>query len=426
MRATVPCTLALGLAWAVAPAAAQTLYGYDSVNREVVQFTSVAGGACSAPLAVATPGWDADMAVCSKTQGSAAFGDVAVDQLRSRLYVSSGVLITQFNTGNDILGKAPGTPEISFWLPSGTGFSLPIEGMGIDSAGEVLWVTNGSQIMPLQLPSNAQLNSCGFSLASSTPVSVSVPNSGSLTDISWDPASGTLWACDDVGQVHNIQTDGTINSTIDVSGGATSCGLGTTLEGIAYDLNTPNDVFDTPAALFVTDGSSVAYLETSGAAAATTFYAPVSPGCTSTPQSIQGLAFAAHGITYGSTSSGIDLTPFGMSTQPGPTFGVTVDSPVSGSLFVLVSWMKPDGTSGPLCPGVMGGGITYWVDLGYPGFNTIVGPVPVTAGSFQVGLPIPGPTVITRGIASFVQIVIVDGGGAKHESVGLAMTLAEP
>jgi len=412
----------------------QTLYGIDGPGGSVWEFEATAPGVpCAQPNPLGAPPWPylfPPPATCppgSPTPGpfpgpgpGGILGDIALNTVTDTVFVTDGFVISE-HVGDPPCGVVPpaGTMLNSFISP------LPgLTGMGFDSAAGILWVTDGLFIMGL-LPSPP--GTCAPPAVAFPPfIAVLPPFAGILTDITWDPFTGTFWACDTAGFVHNILIGGLpAGPPFPVAPGPCFPAGPAVLQGIAYDRATPSPIGSPIPRVFVTDGFMVAYLDIGGAPSAPpgNFYAPMP--CTLWPgPPTSGLAMSSHGGTYGFPRVATTLTTFGESILGSGTFGVEFTGTAPGStVFAVVGFSFPG--PGFFCPPAPAGGTFLWVDPTPPGTVVMIGPLP--PGCFAIPAALPAAAALT-GLNVFVQAVDVPAGGlpAVDASAGMFFTLAPP
>jgi hypothetical protein len=428
-KLSLVCLSALVITGLSLPSAhGQKLLGNDQLSGGLTVFTNSAGGACVAPdsdrdicvLGTVCPG-----AVAPQPTFGTLLGDVATNRLTNTIFVTDGATINEYR--GDVscaVSTLKCTPLDNFRAPS---FMGPLTGMGIDSSGgtvtpagtPVIWVTDGVVITGL-----VQAAGCSPPTVVSGPFLPAVGGpSGTITDVSWDPLSGTLWLCDSFGLVHNIFIGGGPASPSFLATGGV-CGLATPLVGIAFDTATQASP-PLPAGtrrLYVTDGSNVAYLTGTGAAAGgQAFGAPVT--CTPTNHLLNGLALAGYGINYGTPHISATIGSFGHATSPGPTWGLELrGAPIGHGIWLAYNYDIP--TPGYYCPSQPGVGTQFWVDPGPPGGILFLGTV--TTGCMAFPLPL-GPG-LPYGLSVFTQFIMSPptGGGTSDATNGLAFTIRRP
>ena len=313
------------------------------------------------------------------TIGAPLNGDIAVNRPKDSIWVTDGVRVSEYDSN--------GTPINSFALPRGL-LTGDIRGMGFDGAQGTLWLTDGLEaveIFPAVVP-------CSVPTVTTSPFQLPQlgPVIGSVTDIDWEPASNTLWVCDNQGNVGNVQPGGALLQTTTIAPGP--CGLNPQLVGLTIDTSTTN-----PGTLYVTDGIRIANIDSLGAPAVATFGSPIT--CFSVPGGpAHGIGFSARPITYG-IGGGV-LTPpemgsTGQAVIQSTNLAITLSNASPGSLAVLPF------TQGPLCPALVVA--TVPVLILPPAFALVSHVVDGTGQAVQpIALP-PGTTVGAGGDVSVVR-----------------------
>ncbi len=425
---------ALGLS---GPAEAQTLYGLDAACG-LWEFTSAPGGACPAPNPVRS--------MCSYCQPSpcggpipgpvpagSLLGDVAVNCLRDTVFVTDGFVIAEYVGDTPCSTPPPCTMLQSFFVPTVLGMG-PLTGMGMDELGTLtggvptLWITDGlfiAAIAPPAVPCGAAAVLCG-------PLPVATPPGAPLTDLTWDPNPnvagflGSLWACDAAGLIYNfvipIPCAPGVILTPAITFPPVSCGLTAPLTGIAYDLATPG-LRAQVGHLYVTDGTTVEYIDTTGAPATPQFYTPTL--CSPTSAFMHGLAYASHGINYGFPRNTAGIGSYGQSCSPGPTFGMEwLNEPAGTTLVVLLCNFQFPGP-GLACPPISAAGTLLWVDPFRPSAQTIFLP-PFGGTCTPVPAAIPAGFAIPPGLKVYCQFIFRNGGITLDATEGLEFTITAP
>jgi len=111
-------------------------------------------------------------------------GDVAFDTVADVVWATDGTTITSYTPA--------GAPIVSFPVPAPLG---PLTGLGFNSAAGVLIMTDGALI------AGAVTFGAGCVVPIVGPGMIPSPAPGLLTDIEWDPLSGTFFGCDTLGFV---------------------------------------------------------------------------------------------------------------------------------------------------------------------------------------------------------------------------------
>lgn len=312
-------------------------------------------------------------------------GDVALDRIIDELYITDGTSIARTQSFGTIVA---GFDAI---LP-GTGMGA-LTGLGCDAAGGLLWVTDGV-FAAAYLPPPDPGCPMGASVAQG-PFALPLTGGALATDIDWDSQTGSLWVCDTAGRVTNVTTSGALGSFGSFNAVAASpCGLSPLLHGIAVDASAP------AGTVYVTDGSTVAYLTATGggAPATPTFY---SPGpCNPALGPYKGLAFDAHGTLYGSASNGIFpiLGASQPSIVPNPAFEILVAG-AKKNTFCGLAWSVL-----PQCPFVPLGNAKLYILL-LP--SSLIG-IKVVPDTGLVYWPLPIPANVPIGQSLFFQAVTFD------------------
>jgi hypothetical protein len=409
--------VAVALALMLAPSAtAQKLYGYDGPAGVVFEYTMLPGAPCGQPVPTVTtwpvlvpPPCAGPPLMPTAPPGPVSFGDIAANSRTDTVLVCDGISIMEFAEFSPLTFTPPGTPINSFPIPLVTG--ALVTGLGMDELGlftggaPTLWLTDGFAIWGI-VPSPP--GSCA-------PVPIAVPPFVTpfptppgviLTDVTWDPSTGTLLACDSGGFVHSIVPGGGPGpyGFFPVAGAA-GCGLMPFLEGIAMDLATTPSALGSIPAFYVTDGFMNAYLDVTGAPAAPTFYTPMTCNPSVGPQN--GIAYVNHSINFGAPPGAATLTTFGQPSSPGPTYGLTITSPAPSFAWVVYGVNIPG--PGFFCPPAFAVGNPLYVDPFTPpgAFFALVG-LPAGATS----LPAPIPAGLFPGVEAYVQVFLDLSPGA--------------
>ena len=390
-------------------AGAQTLLGVDGTAGLAWEFSPASGAPCGQPFTT--------LASCPYSTPSCSpsfplpfslgtiLGDVADDPLTDTMFLTDGITIEQYTLDTPCGGPMGCSPLNAFLPPSSMG---GITGMCFDNTGGVvapggtplLWITDGFALAALVVgPTFSCTYSVAFGPCLVTPVGI-----GPITDISWDPNSGSMWACDVSGMVHNISLP---SCNVGYSfPAAPACGLTTLLQGIAYDAGTPTLPPLPPSAptLYVTDGLVVARLDVTGLFGTPTFGAPVA--CTPTPAFLSGLALTQHGNSYSFPRVLAYLDTYGQASTPGPTFGVDVyNAPAGANAWFILNFNFPG--PGFLCPALGAAGTKIYVNPTPPAFINNIGPLP--PGCVSIPLPIPSGAPV--GLEVYIQIVFIPTSG---------------
>jgi len=361
--------------------AAQTILAHDGANATVREISGPPDPSfCFYPIGpiksqFLTPGAFACALPGGVPAGTVGQGDVAVDRSRDQVWVTDGDRVAAYDRF--------GLPVQSFGVPAPL-LVGPVLGMGFDGAQDSLWLTDGQRAVEVAAPTVT----CGtptvltprFSLPQLGPVQ------GAVTDIAVDPVSGTLWVCDANGFIGNLTKSGVLLSSQQVTPG--SCGLVPPLLGLAVD-----SAASVPGHLFVSDGATVATIDTTGAGTPT-FGQPLA--CFALPGGkASGLGFSSRPIFFGTgggSASPPEIGATGQAIIGGGTMTVTLSGAPPGSIAVLPFSLTP------LCPDVAVAGIPLYL---FPqAFAQFAQPVN-GAGNAQQAIPIP-PTA-SAGLEVFCQ-----------------------
>lgn len=397
---TLSSLFALSLVVGATPALrAQSLYGLDSrggtAPAEVVELIGPSGGVCGYPNPVGLPTFAVIATTCPGPGLLAGWpgidGDLAVNRVTDTIWVAGGGGVAEYATD--------GTQLAGFPAPIGT----PLTGAGMDDGAGRLWLANAMSYARVQ-------PGCGVGTVDSGPFAN--PRAASMTDLDWDAHRVGLWACFADGFVAHFAPGGAVLCAFD----ATTVGLGTPLTGIAVDTTTPGLGAPGTKVLMVTDGTTIARIDATGSCstgtamlAAASFAFPTSlwavPG-----DPLSGLAFSAHGVSFGS-GSGPTLSLVGNAIPGlvGPTIELTAAAPGMAVIFI---------DSAALCPSAVFKGLPLLVAPA-----SFAGPF-VHGGSLVLPATIPAATSIGQEI--YLQAFNRAGGGLWESSPGLAFTTSRP
>jgi len=412
---TIPRHTLIGAALVAAtlaapPAAAQSLYLMDGAagGLSVTEITGPPAGPCAYPNGPVVSGFPYAIAGVCPTPGPALgpfLGDVAVDKVLDEVYVTDGVAIARYSAAGALLS--------GFGVPAVLGMG-PLTGLGFDSAGGILWITDGVMIAGLLPTVPGACGAPGIAFPAFPAPAAAAP----VTDVSWDPSTGFLFTCDAAGFIAAVVPGGGLAIAPYPAGGAGFCPLGP-LTGIA--VNTASVGALAAPTLYVTDGLLVSHEVVGGGPAPASFYTPVPCFPNPTPFS-QGLAFAARPITYGKGGDPTGLVPpsigaLGQSILPNPGFAVTLTGAVpASSAFLVVG-------TGAACP-PLGLGGNPWLVIP---FIATLGPIPTGAiGAVTLPAPLPAPGALPPGFGLFMQWVVSKSTGGFQVSEGLELTTALP
>ena len=360
------------------------------------------------------------------------YGDVASNRIADTVFITDGRVIEEYAAGTPFTAPA-GTPLNSFILPAALGMG-PLTGLGMDAAGTLsgglpcLYATDGTFTVGLG-PSAP--GTCAPPAILIPPFATVSPSGAPITDITWDPATGTFWACDAGGLIIHFTAAGGL---ISFGPAPPTCGLSTfPLQGIAFDLGSPGTPFigtQPTSALYVTDGFIVAYVDTTAALAPAgpVFYTPTP--CGTAPSPINGLAYKTGGVEYGQPGPpwllpNLRAESFGQASSPGPTHSVTVTGGTVGSTMWLAYGFNVT-SPGYFCPPVFPFfGVPLWVDIfAFPGGTLSLGPA---APFMAIPAPIPGAT--PTGLQVYLQFFEDTRGsglGPWKSSNALSVTIGPP
>jgi hypothetical protein len=397
---TNTCFSLLAVAAMILPADAQSLYGIDATGGlggpVVVELTGPPGGACGYPNGpFGHPTFPVGPGACpGPTPFSGApglEGDVAVNRYADTIWAAGANQVGEYSVD--------GVQLSGFLSPLGGA----ITGLGMNSTAGRLWICTTNQYA-------AVLPACGAGTLSAGPYPSPYP--APMTDIAWDPHPGRLWACFDDGTVGTFLPGA---ASLLCSFNVTSLGLAASLTGLDLDTRTPG-ISTANKSLFVTDAVTVAHIDAiascSGGVATLApadFAFPI-PQFSVAGGGLSGLAFAAHGVTYGKGSGpGIDVA--GMAI-PGTTPLVELVGAAPGVAGLFVDFV-------PRCPPLMFKGQSLYV---LPGL--VFGPL-LHVGSLSVAAPLPVSAPI--GVDIHMQWISIDGlTGLYEASPALVLTTARP
>jgi hypothetical protein len=162
-----------------------------------------------------------------------------------------------------------------------------------------------------------------------------------VTDIDWDPATQSLWACNVSGAVGNVLVGGAIGPLGTYQAAPGPCGLAPALTGVTVDAGSP-----TVGMVLVTDGFGVAHLDLGGTLAAPTFALP-QPCFPVAGGPAHGIGYSARPVTYGmggSVGTPPKMGSRGQAVIPSSNLAITVSGATPGALAFLPFGLVP------LCP----------------------------------------------------------------------------
>lgn len=383
-----PALAMLAVAALALSANTQTLYGLDGggglTSPQVVELTGSSGGPCGFP---AGPFGHAPFAAGAVScPGPAPFsgapgieGDVAVNRYTDTIWAAGPGAVGEYTVD--------GVQVSGFVNP----FASAITGLGMNSTSGRLWIATDNEYASV-------LPACGSGVIDTGPF-VS-PHTAPMTDIAWDPHGGRLWACFEDGTVGVFSPGGSLLCSFNVS----SLGLGVPLTGLDLDTRTPG-VSSASKFLFVTDGALVAHVD--GIASCSSGVATLAPADFAFPApmfavsgaGVSGLAFAAHGVTYGA-SKGLGINVAGMAI-PGTSPQVQLAAAGPGVVALFVDSVAQ-------CPPLVFKGRPVYV---VP--TILYGPV-LHTGSLSVPAPLPASVPI--GVTVHMQWVGQEGSTGHYVS----------
>jgi len=404
---TPRATRLLAVLAATGVAHAQTLLTFDGLGATALE-TSGPPAACgypTGPILGASP--TAAVGPPCVGAGPVAFGpagSITHDSILDVIYVTDGVAVGIYKAGGGFID--------GFFPPILGG---PINGITIDAATGILYYTDGIVIQGI-LPPPAP--------GCLSPVPIVVPAfptpfgpglfAAPLSDIAFEPATGSLYAVDAAGMVGSIAIGGGPGPFPFYPVGIPGCiPPGSFLSGIAVDQALPGSGIH-----YITDGVAIARVLPGGGPAGPTFYAPAA--CWPNPgPPTNGLAFADHALLFGAPGGPVLTTAgsIGTTYAGNPAFALTVTGPpISGVGFLF--W----GAGGPACPPVpLGGGALLHV---LPAL-TLLATVPIPpSGTAFVPAAIP---VLPAGLGIDLTWITGDAAtGLIGTSEGLHMTITVP
>jgi hypothetical protein len=392
-------------------AGAQTLYTLTP-GGGISESAGPPGGACAYPNGSSLGGFATTLPHPCATVGPftmGPLGDVAIDKVTDTLWATDGTLVTGYSLTTI-------TVSSSFLLPAGAILPGPLTGMGFGAG--LLWITDGAFVAGVIPPA---FPGCGMLPAVVAPPFPVPAPLVPLADLDFDPATGTLWTCSGAGGlVGNVLVGGAIGPG-GVFPGIVPCALSPVLTGIAVDTTRPG-FLGMPTTLYVTDGIKVSAIAPGGVSAPPSFHAPAACWAATGFPAV-GLAFALHGVTYGTGTDPGGVSPpltftFGQSTIPSATFGlgfIGADPTPGTSAALFVAFA-------PLCPSLtgLGGNSIYALP------TLLIGPLPVVGGALTLPAALPPTPFI--GVPIYAQWIVVKGSapGTFEVGAGMAFTLGLP
>jgi len=330
-------------------------------------------------------------------------GDLTVDRANGILYVGLGQRVARYTFDGTFLD--------SFSIP------ISVHGMCINPNTGRIWVSDFAVYAAFDPP---PIPSCQASVSFSTGPYL-IPYAAAwfpsqLTDLDFDPTSRSLIGCDRSGVVGSF-----LPSPIPARGPygffqvSPTCSFSNGPTGIALDFSRPGQ-----GVFWVTDGTTIAYLQPGGAPASPTPYAPVT--CMTAPVGfLAGLTYTARPVPYGQGSDTAGLTPptigaVGEAVHPNPNFAFTLQGSVPGGAALLVY-----GKNGLACPSYSVGGMSLLVQQPLQCLG--IAPVDAT-GSALLATPV-AATVPTR-FTGWVQWLVATPTGSLQTSNAMQLTFAVP
>jgi hypothetical protein len=416
------CVLFISLLLSLtAPLAAQTLLELDSPAATVSETTGPPA-ACGFPTGPGVAAFVYPAPFICPTAGPIPFvlpfiGDVATNRLTNTIWVTDGVMYTEYAGG----GPGYGTPVRSFLMPPGFAVPGPVTGLDVLQAPfappGTLLVTDGAfcaGVMPPAAPG------CALPVVVIPPFALGFVGVGGVaTDLAWSPsAGGSIWFSTALGFVANVLIGGAPGpfGIFPVAPGP--CFPAPPLTGIAIDTATPS-VFGAPISMYVTNGPLTYRCIPGGGPAPPTFYrtAPCVPGVLAP---LNGLGYSLHTIAYGVGTDPILLVPpvatgGGQSSTPSGPMSITLSSNAPGMAYLLYGLA-------PACPviGFLGGNSLY---IAPPLFGP-VGPFPV--GVAGLTLPFAIPAAAPVGASLYLQWIVAKTAGGFQATNGVELTIGLP
>jgi hypothetical protein len=393
--------LALAAVALAATVRAQTLYTLDRTNGFVFETTGIEDP-CLLPISGPIQSLFATVgnAQCPGLGPiSVNLGDIAVDPIDDVVYVTDGSRIAAYSAAEEQLLASVTSP-----MPA-------LTGLGVDAAGRLLWITDGSHYGALELP----LASCAPVDLVFGPLAVPIGTvfSDVILDLDWDEASGALLACDAQGYVGSFLVDGSAGPYATYQAGSSSfpgacAALDSLLLGLAVDRARAGS-----GIVYLTDGFTVARFAPGGSLAPPTFYAPDS--CYDSPAStfMCGLGFAGRLVPTDAGGNSFTLRANGQSWIGNPNYGLSIRGVLPGSMLLLQYSFDR------LCPWLsLPRGARYF--LAAPRFTAARFTTTSTVASMSSAIP---PT-IPPGLELFVQwLVLRPDGRVEASPVGVLTTI---
>ncbi|MEO0649820.1 MAG: hypothetical protein AAFZ65_03990 [Planctomycetota bacterium] len=406
MRTSTTLGLLAAIGLLASESSAQTLITVDPGSGAVAfELNANASAFCLAPLPLPFVQRDFPLApgLCPLPGPLAPpFEGTAYDAMSNGLLVSDGTLLAEYNATNGGFRRS--------WM-----FAGPSAGLGFDSAGRVLWTTNGTnEVQAYALPTGG---ACGLGIAPFA--SFTLPaGSPPPTAIDWDPLGGFLWVGFVDGSVQDFLPAGGPGPLGGVRKAVT--GLACTTAGAPIDALTVDRGSPVPGHLFVSDTAHVIAVDANPAVPLPYASFAFSLPCFSPGPPVHGLTHVAHGARYGGSSPALGpiARSIGSSALGSSSLQQNVDNaPAGGLAFPYLSL-------GPACPPIAVGGVDLFID---PGLAILLGagPLPVP-GSGTATLATPVPFGLPPGFEFFVQWVTISPLGAVGGSDALVYRATLP
>lgn len=419
VRALVASSVAAFVGGALClPLAAQSVYGFDGAGSIAVEHTGPGDPVCGYPVGPVLSAFPTPVGFPCPTALAVApppgiLGDIAVDKVADTVWVTDGFVATEY-AASAVPGVAPGAPITSYFvaLPAGA----PLTGLGWDAALGALWMTDGF-IVWAEIPPAPP--GCGLAGAIVVPPFFVPTVTGSpMTDVAWDPLSGSLFVSEAAGIVSNWIPGGFPGPFPPTPVGF--CGLVPPLQGVDVDI-VDSTALGLPV-LYVTDGFMLEHVDVTGLPAPPSFHAPFL--CVPTAGPLLGLAYAERALPFGMGADNTGMPAptvgtIGQALSPNPAFTTTLTGSLPGSATGLYL-----STSGFNCPAifVLGGAIPVYP---FPIGATLT----PTGGTDAIGnqvLATPIPAGIPPGTGIWVQWVSVTPAPSIQVSEGLSIVIGLP
>ncbi|MHC4946610.1 MAG: hypothetical protein ACYTG7_26680 [Planctomycetota bacterium] len=341
------------------------------------------------------------------------FGGSAVDNDGNPLSGGPAVpaMIHSDGTVVEVSDPATGLFITSFVVP-GPFLPGPVSGIGYDSIGDIIWLTDGVMCTGLALP----VAPGALPVVVVPPFPLPLAAGALASGLGWDSWTGTLWFCEDIGNVTNCAIGGALLVTFP------AVGLALPLMGL--DTNSTNGNVQ------VTDGFTVAEYMPGGALAPPgAFYLAANPypiPLWGAP--VSGLGFSLRPQRYGAGYSTVGTPPaigFGGGYSFAGNMGFTISE--TGATIGSIAYLMYG--FAPAVPGMpIGGfpGATVWF---WPVFSVVyLGPVTTGTVTIPVRIPAPGaPGAPPVGAPVFVQFfnIISTGPTVVEITDALSFTIGQ-